>query len=307
MYKADLHCDTISRLIDTGESLYENSGHFDLVRAQRAGVNLQVFAIFLHPADQLTALKGVLKQVDYFYQQLDIYSDYVYPLTSPDEYCAGESKVAALLHLEGAEALGEDLEILRVLYRLGLRSLGLTWNHRNLLADGVGEGKHAHGLSRAGAKMIKEMNNLGMMLDLSHLAPAGFYQAIEASDRPVLVTHANARALCDHPRNLDDDQLRTLAETGGLIGLNQVNDFVCMNSVPTLNNFLDHAVYIAEKVGVQHIALGSDFDGADHIVLPGVQAYEELDDAMVKRGFSASETEMILNNNFVRLMKEIMN
>jgi membrane dipeptidase len=120
--------------------------------------------------------------VDYFYQQLGLYSEYIYPLTSPGEYCESESKVAALLHLEGAEALGGDLEILRVLYRLGLRSLGLTWNHRNLLADGVGEGKHAHGLSRAGVNMIKEMNNLGMMLDLSHLAPAGFYQAIETSD-----------------------------------------------------------------------------------------------------------------------------
>lgn len=307
MYKADLHCDTISRLIDRGESLYENTGHFDLVRAQRAGVNLQVFAIFLHPADQLSALKGVLKQVDYYYQQLDLYSDYVYPLISPDAYCDSESKVAALLHLEGAEALGEDLEILRVLYRLGLRSIGLTWNHRNLLADGVGEGKHAHGLSRAGVKMIKEINNLGMMLDLSHLAPAGFYHAIETSVKPVLVTHANARALCDHPRNLDDDQLLTLAEAGGMIGLNQVNDFVCIDSVPTLDNFLDHAVYIAEKIGVQHIALGSDFDGADHIVLPGVEAYEQLDEAMVKRGFSATETEMILNRNYVRLMKEIMN
>jgi len=302
----DLHCDTVARLTETGENLYQNQGHFDLARALDAGLALQVFSLFVHPAEQSVALKGIFQQIDCFYQKIEQYADLVYPLLYMEDFKPDNNRLAALLHLEGGECLGTELEFLRILYRLGLRSVGLTWNDRNLLADGVKEGENAGGLSRAGRKMVREMRRLGMLLDLSHIAPKGFYQAVEEYQGPVLVTHANARSLCDHPRNLDDHQLKTLAENGGVVGLNQVSDFVKASANPGLNDFIDHIVYVCDLIGVEHVALGSDFDGADHVVLPGVQGYLQLEPILRQRGFTGQEMEMIFSKNAERIFKQIL-
>lgn len=302
----DLHCDTIGRLAETGENLYQNQGHFDLSRALKSGLVLQFFSLFVYPREQSSALKGVIEQIDRFYQEIDQYANLVYPLLYIEDYQPEHNRLAALLHLEGAECLGTDPAYLRMMYRLGLRSVGLTWNNRNLLADGVREGDDAGGLSQAGKKIIQEMSRLGMLLDLSHIAPKGFYQAIDEYKGPVLATHANARTLCDHPRNLDDHQLKRLAESGGVIGINQVNDFVRVSSHPSLEDFLDHIVYISELIGVQHVALGSDFDGADHMVLPGIEGYLQLENCLRKRGFNRQEMEMILSNNVERIIRQVL-
>jgi len=306
MRKIDLHCDTISRLLDTGEGLYQNNGHFDLERAQQAGIVMQFFSLFLYPNDQGTALKGVLKQIDRFYEEIQQHAHLVYPLLSMDDYQLDGQRIAALLHLEGGECLGTELEYLRIMYRLGLRSVGLTWNSRNLLADGVKEGSNDGGLSQAGRMMVREMRKLGMLLDLSHLAPCGFYQAIDEYQGPVLVTHANARRICDHPRNLDDSQLKRLADCGGVIGLNQVSDFVRTDKKPELKDFMDHIDYVASLIGVEHVALGSDFDGADQVVLAGVDHYFQLENNLFQKGFNRQEMEMIFSNNAERVIRQIV-
>lgn len=302
----DLHCDTISRLLETGESLYQNNGHFDLKRAQKAGLVMQFFSLFLYPNEQGAALKGVLQQIDRFYEETEQHAAMVYPLLSVDDYQPDDHRIAALLHLEGGECLGTEQEYLRIMYRLGLRSVGLTWNNRNLLADGVKEGNNDGGLSQAGRKMVREIRKLGMLLDLSHMAPNGFYQAIDEYQGPVLVTHANARSICDHPRNLDDSQLKRLAESGGVIGLNQVSDFVRIDNKPYLEDFINHIVYVCSLIGVEHVALGSDFDGADHVVLPGVDAYAQLENNLLQKGFNRQEMEMIFSNNAERVIRQIV-
>jgi membrane dipeptidase len=302
----DLHCDTIARLIETQEGLFQNQGHFDLQRAQKAGLVLQFFSLFLYPDEHSQALKGILQQIDRFYEEIEQQSESVYPLLFIKDYQPDEHRLAALLHLEGAECLGTEIEYLRIMYRLGLRSVGLTWNDRNLLADGVKEGPNDGGLSQAGCRMVREMRKMGMLLDLSHIAPHGFYQAIDEYEGPVLVTHANARSLCDHPRNLDDNQLKKLAESGGVIGLNQVSGFVSTDKNPILEDFVNHIVYVSKLIGVEHVALGSDFDGADQVVLPGVDAYLQLENMLGQKGFSRQEMEMIFHSNVERVIRQIL-
>lgn len=302
----DLHCDTISRVFEMNESMFQNSGQFDLNRAIGAGISMQIFSLFLYPDEQGTALKGAIRQLECFFAEAERHSDVIYPVFCCSDYQPEGKRIGAVLHLEGAEALGTELEFLRMFYRLGLRSVGLTWNRRNLLADGVMEGESAGGLSRSGIKMVQEMRSLGMLLDLSHISPAGFFQAIDCYQGPVLVTHANARRLCNHPRNLDDAQLKKLAENGGIIGVNQVSDFVRNDKTPDLEDFLDHLVYISELIGVEHVALGSDFDGADNVVLPGIEAYAQLENAMLRRGFEHQELEMIFHNNVLRVLNQIL-
>lgn len=307
MLIADLHCDTISAIFKSGESLFRNSGHFDLERGIRAGIGLQIFALFVSPAEGNNMFRQILKQVDYFHEQIEANSETAYMVCCSDDMIQADhaEKIGCLLHLEGADALGGEMEMLRLMHRMGLRSLGLTWNHRNLLADGVMEGDPGTGLSNLGRKMVKELYRLGMVLDLAHAAPRSFYDALEIYPKPVMISHANSRSIWDHQRNLSDDQLRALAHNNGIIGLTLVSDFVARMPA-SIDDFLDHMVYISELIGVSHVALGSDFDGASNLVMPGIQAYCGWESLLSKRGFTSSEQEMVLGGNATRFFKTIL-
>lgn len=303
----DLHCDTISYLREKGEGLYKNGGHFDIERARKAEIGLQFFAIFTMPADRNTVLRQVLLQVEKFYSEIEANGETLYIVKKYNDIKANSknSKIGCLLHLEGGECIADDIEMLSLLYRLGIRSIGLTWNKRNLLGDGVGEGENAGGLSLMGHKVVKEMERLGLILDLAHLSKQSFYDAVEIYDKPILVSHANARQLCEHPRNLDDRQLKVLAEKEGIIGVTQYADFI-KKGEPSLDDMLDHIVYIADLIGVEHVALGSDYDGADRMVIPDIEGYGQLSQMLAKRDFTNKEIEMILYYNALNFLEKVI-
>lgn len=303
----DLHCDTVSYLHENGGSLLCNQGQYDLERAQAAGMYLQFFAMFTRPAEPGAALRQIIMQLETFHRQLEEHSQLLYNLKSyQDLHEPGrQSKLAALLHLEGAECLGNDLEILYYLYRAGLRSIGLTWNYRNQFADGVSEGEAGGGLSKIGRKLVGEMERLGMLLDLAHVSVKSFHDALSYYNKPILVSHANAYALCKSRRNLNDEQLRALQAHGGLVGITQVADFVHEDN-PNVATMIDHMVYIAELIGVEYVALGSDFDGADNMVIKDVAGYSCLPEHMQKRGFTDQEINMILHKNALSVLEQVL-
>src|SRR5690606_7609238 len=163
-----------------------------------------------------------------------------------------------LLVLEGGRPLEGSLAVLRQFFRLGVRCLLLTWNGRNELADGVGEGATAGGLSIFGREVVHEMKRLGMILDLSHLAAAGFNEAIDLYDGVVVATHSNAKALHDHPRNLSDEQIKRVAETGGVVGVAFMPAFLS-SGTPTVETVVDHIEHMSALVGDAHVCIGPDF------------------------------------------------
>lgn len=301
-----MHCDTISAITRSNETLLDNQRHFDLRRAKNAGISLQVFALFSSSRETDNSLKEITLQMDKFYQELEQNSEQLFQiLNSAGLERVGETeRIACLLHLEGAEAIGNDIGVYRQLCNRGLRSIGLTWNNSNQLAGGIMD-KDASGLTKWGRKVLREMERDGIILDLAHISEKSFFEALDCYTKPVMVTHANAQTICDHPRNLNDKQLQTLAENGGIIGLNQVAGFVKKEQA-TLEDFLDHAVYISELIGVKHLAMGSDFDGADNLVLPGIEAYACLEESLYSRGFSPREVKMILQENALRVMGEVL-
>ncbi|MDD2509709.1 MAG: dipeptidase [Syntrophomonas sp.] len=308
MQIVDLHCDTISEITVRNEALLNNRRHFDLERAKKAGICLQIFALFSSSREADSSLREILIQIDKFYHELEQNYLRVFQILGSNELqkVGQTDKIACLLHLEGAEAIGTDLAVFRQLCRMGLRSIGLTWNYSNQLAGGIAEGGNAGGLTRYGKDIIKEIERSGILLDLSHISEQAFFEALDYYNLPVMVTHANARAICNHPRNLSDEQLKVLAENGAVIGLNQVAHFV-KEGKATLEDFLNHAVYISDLIGVKHLALGSDFDGTDSLVLPGVEAYATLEQGLHDRGFLPQEVEMILQRNALRVMKRVLN
>jgi membrane dipeptidase len=270
---------------------------------------LQFFAAFAGPAYRDNPLARALELIDLFYRELATCPDLAEPVLTLDDIgrVTSRGKVAALLAVEGGEALAGRLEVLRVFHRLGVRVLTLTWNHRNELADGVGEAGAAGGLTNFGASVIREMNRLGMLVDVSHLSPRGFWDALRESSKPVIASHSNCRSLCDHPRNLDDHQIRELAAGGGVMGLTFYPPFV-HNESPSLETWLDHAEYVATLAGVDCIGLGSDFDGIKEVIpgLTDATSLPRVTGGLMGRGFSPEEVKKILGGNIMRVLGQVL-
>jgi len=213
-------------------------------------------------------------------------------------------KVAMVLAIEHADCTERSLNILRILYELGVRSIGLTHNVSSCAADGCLEARNGVGLTHFGAALVREMNRLGMLVDLAHVSPAGFYSALETTSKPVIFSHGNARQLCDHPRNLTDEQLRALAENGGVIGLSYVPVFV--DAVhPTVERLLDHIDHVVSVAGVDVVGLGSDFDGGGTLLQDATQV-PRITEGLLKRGYREANIRKILGENAFRVLREVI-
>lgn len=225
-------------------------------------------------------------------------------------------QVAFVLGIEGGECIQDGIESLRVFYELGARVLGLTWNQRNLLAEGVGEERAGGGLTERGRAMVAEADRLGILLDVSHLSVKSFWDLMEASAGTIIASHSNAKALCRHRRNLDDDQLRAVAGRGGTIGINMVASFLADDpKEANLERLLDHFDYIAALVGVEHVAIGPDFvdyldfvhhDAVYAADLPTIAALPALTDGLARRGYDEPALRGILGENFLRVLTSVM-
>jgi len=225
-------------------------------------------------------------------------------------------QIAFVLGIEGGECIQDGTASLRVFYELGVRVLGLTWNQRNLLAEGVGEERAAGGLTELGRAMVAEANRLGVLLDVSHLSVKSFWDLVETSTGTIIASHSNAKALCGHRRNLDDDQMRAIAATGGTIGINMVASFLTDDpKEANVERLLDHIDYIAALVGVEQVAIGPDFvdyldfghhDAVYAADLPTISALPTLTNGLVRRGYDEPAIRGILGENFLRVLTGVM-
>ena len=216
--------------------------------------------------------------------------------------------------MEGGEAIDQDLGILRIFYRLGLRRLTLCWSNRNAIADGVRWQIGKGGLTEFGVSVVEECNKLGILVDVSHITDPGFWDVLETSNEPVIASHSNCRALCSSMRNLTDEMISAIAVKDGVIGLNYVSFFlmdrerVQGGTVPTVETVVDHIDYMVEVIGgTDNLGLGSDFDGVSRVAqgLEDVSKVPNLTKALVVRGYSDQDIEKILGGNFLRVIKRV--
>ncbi|MBC7251440.1 MAG: membrane dipeptidase [Anaerolineae bacterium] len=312
----DGHCDTLLEVLDGERRLGEQfaGSHLDLPRMIQGGVTAQIFACFVRPRFMAACPTAqALRIVDTFFQEMAANEAILTLATSAAdiERAKAEGKIAGVLGLEGAEALVGDLGVLRMFYRLGVRSIGLTWNFRNEAADGVDEARTGGGLTEFGVQLVKEMNRLGIMIDIAHLAPAGVRDVLTLSEAPVIASHANARALCPHRRNLSDEQLEGIAANGGVVGVTFVPAFVSEDPAQaTLERTLDHIDHIVRVAGIDHVGLGSDFDGfpqsAVNVGLEDVTRLPNITAGLLARGYKPAEVKKILGGNFLRVFRQVV-
>lgn len=309
----DAHCDTVGLLLENGRYDFyarNDQHHIDLPRLKESGIILQFFALYIEEKYKpVGSLAYCLRLLDSFYETMQRFPGGLRTIYTRTDLknALNSSKPAALLSVEGGEALEGELAVLRLLFRLGIRALGLTWNQKNQLATGIGEDDPHTGLTSFGRQVIREMNRLGILVDLAHINRQGFFDALETSSAPVVVSHANSRALCDHPRNFSDDQLRALSRIDGVIGMSCCPDFVDAQN-PTVDKLLDHFVHAAEVAGVDHLGIGADFDGIEQVIegLEDVTGLPRLAGALEGRGFSREEIDKITHQNFLRVLNKVL-
>ena len=305
----DAHADTLARLSEEGRSLGERStrGHSDLPRLLEAGVSLQVLAICTEDMNAESGLRDTLTMIDRLYGDLHGREDAFVVCTRADLDRLGPNRVGFILGLEGAGPLGGRLGLLRVLHRLGLRLLGLTWNGRNEFADGV-KVEGGAGLTGSGRALLALAEELGIVVDLAHLNEQGFWDAVAAAKRPVVVSHANARAICDHPRNLTDAQLRALAAHGGVVGLNLYPPFLTTAGRAGLDDILRQLGHLLEVAGPEAVGLGFDFDGIEvtPVDLPEITALPRLITALDRLGLDPAARAGLLGGNWLRVFRQIL-
>ncbi|WP_456422918.1 dipeptidase [Thermococcus sp.] len=220
-----------------------------------------------------------------------------------------EGRVALWLGLEGGEPIGESLDLLEVFYRLGLRVLTLTWSLRNAIGDGVFE-RTRGGLTNFGVEVVGKAEELGIVIDLSHINEAGFWDALEVTSFPVIASHSNARALCDHPRNLTDEQIKAIAERDGVVGAVAIPSFVDREN-PTLDKYVGHITYMTDLVGYRHVGIGFDFvyylRGWSGRSIEGLENESKIPALVekLKENFGKKEVEAITSKNFERVFERI--
>lgn len=309
----DAHTDALLDALAGRDLLVRGDrGHVDVPRLAEAGVTLQVFALWAPPAGGPAGyLPHALRLAAHFWRAVDRSNGRLRPVLTRDDLeqlAAGRGVVGGLLSIEGGEILHGHLDMVEVFHRLGVRALGLTWNHRNQLADGCLDAEAGGGLTRFGREVVAACQERGWVLDVSHLSERGFWDLLEVAQGPVIASHSNAYAVHPHPRNLRDEQLVALAQKGGVVGLNFFPGFLTQEERCTSGDLVRHALHIAEVIGPEHIGLGSDFDGIERTPddLPDVTALPKLTEALLKAGFSEEETRGILGANFRRVYHSVL-
>ena len=366
----DTHADTPQRFLDENYDLAMplNGGQINLDAAKQGNLGAEFFSIWVEPdlyKDHYA--RRTLELIDSVYQQAATHPDKMRMAFSPDDILAAhrDHKLAALMGIEGGHSIENSIPLLRDYYRLGVRYMTLTWANSTDWADSSGvidpnnpdDPKVPHtkeGLTEFGEDVVHEMNRLGMMVDISHVADRTFYRALAVSRAPVIASHSAARALCDAPRNMTDDMLRAVAKNGGVVQVNFFSGFISQayrNAMlaqkpevdkaiqnfkdkakaegrqvtysdvgkiersyadkiprPPLGALIDQIDHVAKVAGIDHVGLGSDFDGVDGQLPEGIDSAADLPKitaALVARGYSAADCDKLLGGNLLRVFREV--
>jgi membrane dipeptidase len=362
----DTHADTPQRFLDDnfdiGSTDSKDIGHISLDKARAGNLGAEFFSIWVDPeTNQGHFAQHTLDLIDSVYEQAGHHPDRIMMAFSVEdiERAHKQKKLAALMGIEGGHSIENDIRLLRDFYRLGIRYMTLSWSNTNEWADSSGDIddskiQHHNGLTDFGKQVVLEMNRLGMMVDISHVADKTFWDAIATTKAPMIASHSSARALCNAPRNMTDDMLRAVAKNGGVVDVNFFAGFLDQsywNAVqaqkkeqeaathayleklkaegkqvtyaaedritrewmakiprPPFTVLIDHIDHIAKVAGVDHVGLGSDFDGVSGATPAGMDSAADLPKitrALLDRGYSAEDIRKILGGNVVRVFREV--
>ncbi|MFS0645446.1 dipeptidase [Siminovitchia sp. 179-K 8D1 HS] len=297
----DLHCDVLWKMWESNGKLnFSDSQKLDSnrQRMKKGRIKVQCFAIFVPPEVKEEAkFQAALDQVNYFYSEILKTGGMKQIKKWSDLFALKDNETGAILSLEGVDCIGSDLQKLGILYHLGVRLIGLTWNNANLAADGIEEPRGA-GLTEFGKQVVRFNNKHHLFTDVSHLSERAFWEVVELANHP-MASHSNARAICSHPRNLTDEQAKTLFLKNAMIHVVFYPDFTAQKENVHISDLIKHIDHFCSLGGIKHIGFGSDFDGIDrHIIgLEDASKYQNVINELLKY-YSEEQVKGFAGRNF---------
>ena len=319
----DTHNDVLSTATMNGLNIEENlisKTHSDLDRMNKAGIDLQIFSVYCDDTyGNGTAYKRAIREIDSLTAIANRNPTRIKIIHSPSELSRHPKCMQAMMGVEGGHMIEDNLSNIDTFYNRGARYLTLTWNNSTSWATSAADeskgnlnGRKA-GLNEFGEEVVKKMNKLGMMVDVSHVGEQTFWDVIRISSKPVIASHSSVYSLCPVPRNLKDDQIKAIAKNGGVIHINFNPGFIDKNynkethpARPPISMIIDHINYIVKLVGIDYVGIGSDFDGIEETPaeMDGVQDFPKLTKALLKAGYSKADVRKILGENFLRVYEK---
>ena len=312
----DFHCDTASTMLEQHQALKKNSLKIDIEKLQKGKALAQFFAMYIDKEKHDSSYAYCVEMLQNFKRELALNSETISLCRTHSDLkeAQKQGKIGAFLTIEEGDAIDGDLEKLVYFKQEGISAMTLTWNYENDLGYPNFAWKYQdRGLKPKGFEVVEAMNELGMLVDVSHLSDAGFEDVITHSTKPIIATHSNARAITNHTRNLSDKQLKQLADNGGVAGLAfSVNFLVEKESMDTshlakVEDMVRHIKHICNVAGVDVLALGSDYDGImNPVEMEDASQISKLSDGLLKNGFSYDEVEKIFYRNGWRIIEEVL-
>ena len=312
----DFHCDTASAMLEQNQPLRKNSLKVDIEKLQKGKALAQFFAMYIDKEKQKSSYGYCVKMLQNFKQELALNSKNIRLCRTYNDLVEAkkEDKIGAFLTIEEGEAIEGNLDNLKYFKQEGVSAITLTWNYENSLGYPNFEWKYQNrGLKPKGFKVVEAMNELGMLIDVSHLSDRGFEDVITHSTKPIIATHSNARAITNHTRNLTDKQLKKLADNGGVAGVAfSVNflvekELIDSSHLAKVEDMIRHIKHIRNIAGVEVLALGSDYDGImNPVEMEDISQISKLSNGLLKNGFSYDEVEKIFFRNGLRIIEEVL-
>ncbi|WP_108669324.1 dipeptidase [Peribacillus acanthi] len=298
----DAHCDVLMKMFLNPNLSFHNSEDLHLTNNQliSTGSKVQCFAIYIperiHPSMRFHA---ALTMIEHFYENIVKTPNMKLVKSKRDIDLLEENEIGAVLTLEGCDCIGEDLLKLKTLLRLGVSSVGLTWNHSNAIADGILEPRGG-GLTAFGHKVVSLLEETNTWCDVSHLSVRGFWDVMEY-DLRTIASHSNCHSICSNPRNLNDEQITHLIKKDSVMGITFVPEFLVSNGVASITDVIKHIDHVCSLGGENHLGFGSDFDGIDKVVmgLERYQGYARLMEELYKH-YTTNQVDKFLFNNFTK-------
>ena len=320
MHLIDMHCDTVAKILESknGEGLYENSFDVDIKGMKNAGTMAQFFACFVYMEmfqgkDRMEkAYLYAKKMVAKLKEEVQKNSKEIALATTADSILQNQEqgKISAILTLEEGGVINGEFRKLEELYNEGIRLVTLLWNFENCMGYPNSKDRKImeQGLKPFGFETVERMNDLGMLVDVSHMSDGGFWDVIHTSKKPVVASHSCARSLCNHPRNLTDEMLRALGEKGGLAALNFYPAFIREDQKASKEDLAAHIKHMINVAGMDAVAIGTDFDGFEggELEIDKTGKMSLLYHTLKKEGFTEEQLEKIWFGNVMRVIKEVV-
>lgn len=304
---ADAHCDTLEYAYDNNINIYNRKLSFNLTDVMDTYPYIQCLACFVHDKYKNRGYKRAEEILNYYFKE-EVDAHNIIRINSKKDIkkVRESNKLGTLLTLENGVALDGNIENLYLLYKKGIKMMTITWNYDNELGCGNLTSNDL-GLTKFGKKCIKLMNNLNMIIDISHSSVKTFWDILSITNKPVIASHSNVYNLCKNTRNLTDMQIKEIAKNDGIIGITYYTKFLSNNTSVGVSDVVKHIEYVCNMVGVDHVCVGSDFDGVDKKYLPdnlkGVKDIHKLEECMLHVGFSKAEIKKIMGENLVDFIK----